>query len=153
MTTKTLLAATLLLTAIAGCDQGGTGTTVGRKGGIVTSDDGRLTLEIPAGALHHDVDIVIVETDAPYGAIGTAYTIEPVGTQLVRPATLTYDVASDDADRSLDLASAGVAVEDLALVTDKADRWMPMHDRRVDADDELVSASVLYLSSYALVAH
>ncbi len=150
MTSKFLLAASLLITAAAGCDSDG--ATVGPRGGVVSSDDGRITLEIPAGALHRDVEIEIVEIDAPNGAIGAAYTIEPVGTQFARPATLSYDVASDNVDRFFDLAAAGVAVEDLALVTEKANRWMPMHDRHVDADGELVSASVLYLSSYALFA-
>jgi len=49
----------MLLTAILGCGtSGGSGTVTERidadDGGSITSDDGMLTLEIPAGALAED---------------------------------------------------------------------------------------------------
>ncbi len=147
-TTKTL-AAVLTLSLLAGCDQ--QGDTVGPRGGVVMSDDGHVTLDIPAGALSDEVEITIEAIDdAPNGVVGRAYAIEPGGVSLLRPATLTYDLAAGDEDRSLDLA--GVEMNDLVLVTEKADRWQPLADRDVDAAAELISASVLYFSTYAIVS-
>ena len=37
-------------------------------------------------------------------------------------------------------------------LTKKAERWAPMADRDVDADAELISASVLFTSTYAVVS-
>ena len=149
-TTKTL-AAVLTLSFLAGCDQ--QGETVGPRGGVVMSDDGRVTLDIPAGALTDDVEITIEAIeDAPHGTVGDAYTIEPAGVSLLRPATLSYDLSVEDTaeDRSLELA--GLVVEDLVLVTDKGGRWQALADRDVDADAALISASVLYFSTYAIVS-
>lgn len=149
---KTFLAATLSLTAI-GCDA--QGETVGPRGGVVVSDDGRLTLEIPEGALDREVEITIVESDdAPSSVLGTVYSIEPAGLVFSAPATLVYDVSasSEDEERAFDLAKAGVEMESLVLLGEKNSRWQPLPDRDVDADDEFVTASVLWLSSYAIAA-
>jgi hypothetical protein len=149
-TTKTLLAAVLSLTALVGCEQ--QGETIGSRGGVVTSDDGRVTLEVPAGALADDVELSIeLVDDARDGVVGGVYAVEPAGVVFHRPATLTFDLAADADDaRSFDLA--GLAMEDLVLVTEKAERWAPMADRDVDADAELISASVLFTSTYAVVS-
>lgn len=145
---KTLLAVTLGVTTI-GCDAGG--ETVGPRGGVITSDDGRLSLEVPEGALEGEVEITIeVLDDAPNGVIGTVYAIEPAGLAFAVPATLVYDVSAGEEDRAFDLAAA--EMEDLAIVGEKAGRWAPLPDADVDVDDEFVFASVLYLSSYAIVS-
>jgi hypothetical protein len=146
-TMKALLAATLCVTTF-GCDAG---ETVGPRGGVITSDDGRVSLEIPEGALDSDVAITIeVVDDAPAGVIGTVYAIEPAGLAFARPATLVVDVSADEEDRAFDLAAAGVEVEDLVILGERDNRWQPLPDPEVDADDEFVFASVLYLSSYAI---
>lgn len=146
--TKTLCAA-LTLCFLAGCEQG---ETVGPRGGTVMSDDGRVTLDVPAGALSSEVEITIeVVEDAPAGVVGTVYAIEPAGVSLLFPATLTYDLAADD-DDARSAAFAGLEMNDLVLVTEKADRWQPMADREVDADAEIITASVLFFSSYAVVS-
>ena len=48
----------VVATLASGCDYD-TGTEVGPRGGVVMSDDGRVTLEIPAGALLDPVAISI----------------------------------------------------------------------------------------------
>lgn len=147
---KTTLAAVLCFSVLAGCDAQD-GETVGPRGGIVMSDDGRLTLDIPAGALDEDVAIRIEALDeAPRGTVGTVYAIEPAGLALFVPAELTYDLTADESDRSLDLT--GVEMDDLLLITEKNARWQPLADRSVDADAQTVSASVLFLSSYAVLS-
>ncbi|MBC8068387.1 MAG: hypothetical protein IAG13_08645 [Deltaproteobacteria bacterium] len=147
---KTTLAAVLCFSVLAGCDAQD-GETVGPRGGIVMSDDGRLALDVPAGALDEEVAIRIeVVDDAPRGTVGTVYAIEPAGLALLFPAELTYDLATDESDRSLDLTD--VQMDDLLLITEKNARWQPLADRSVDVDAQTLSASVLFLSSYAIVS-
>jgi hypothetical protein len=147
--TKTILAAVLGLTALQGCDD--QGETIGKRGGTVMSDDGRVTLDVPAGALDREVEVRIeVVDEPPHGSVGTVYAIEPAGLQLARPATLTYDLATDTEDRSFDLK--GATMDSLVLVTEKGARWEKLSDRDLDVDAETISASVLYFSSYAIIS-
>lgn len=136
--TKTL--ALPLLLALTACDTAG-GQMVGPEGGFIVSDDGRVTLEIPEGALDQAVEIAIEEVeDRPAGAIGAAYAITPALTQLERPAELTYELAMDDAD----MAKA-------VIVTARASEWRPLADLEVDEETGLASASVMYFSTVAVV--
>jgi hypothetical protein len=154
MAKRTVMAALALgLAILPGCDEL---ETVGPEGGVVVSRDGRVTLDIPAGALSEDVAVSIEAVDSgdvggPEGAVGTAYEILPFGTTLQFPATLTYDLmASDDEGaQRLDLATSDMA--DAVLVTEKAHGWDRMADREVDAESGWVSASVLFFSAYAVV--
>jgi hypothetical protein len=144
----------MAMAMLTGCDAEGV-HTVGPEGGIVRSADGRVTLEIPAGALAQDVAITIGEIeDGPADAVGMAYEVEPAGLVLAVPATLTFDmsVASEEEDREFDLAAAGLSVEEIAVVTDHGDEWTRLADLEADADADLVSASATFLSTYAIVA-
>ena len=129
-----------LLVALTACDTAG-GQVVGPEGGFIVSDDGRVTLEIPEGALASEVEISIEAVeDAPAGAIGGAYAIEPALTQLALPAELTYELAMDDAD-----------MVDAVIVTERAADWRPLADLEVDEETGLASASVMYFSTVAVV--
>jgi hypothetical protein len=136
-----------------GCDAEDGTSTIGREGGVVTSPDGRVTLEIPAGALSQDVEVSIGELDTqmPEDALGFAYEIEPAGLQLSRPATITFDLSAGEAEaRELDLSDAELAVEDLAVMTDKGDVWDRLADRETDPELQTVSGSVLFFGAYAV---
>ena len=136
----------------SGCDAEEGMSTIGREGGVVTSPDGRVTLEIPAGALRDDVEVSIGEVDSemPEGAIGFAYEVEPAGLPLLRPATLTFDLLAGGAEaRELDLSDAA-RVEDLAIHTDKGASWDRLADREADEEQQTVSGSVLFFGSYAI---
>ena len=67
---RSLVVAALACATLAGCDPMGE-DVVGPEGGVVVSRDGRLTLDIPAGALDEAVEITIEEVeDLPEGAVG-----------------------------------------------------------------------------------
>lgn len=137
---KMMLAAAVLVT---GCSEG-EGTTVGPRGGVVVSDDGRFTLEIPAGALDQEVDITIEEVDCdPPTAIDACYEIGPVGMPLLFPGTIVYDVDPDNLE--------GFGPEELTVLTEREEDWKPLADHRVDMAQAQVTASAVYLSSYAVV--
>lgn len=101
-----ILASLALLGILSACSSsgnsgGGTpnGTSVGVRGGTVTSTDGNATLVIPAGALDRTVNISIdlyqSQAGDPPAIPGTAYYFNPTGTQFAQPLTLTvsYDPA------------------------------------------------------------
>lgn len=139
-----LAAVSLLVVAASatGCDGAEEGTTVGPRGGVITSDDGRVTLDIPAGALVDEVAIRIVEaTDVPDDAVGPAYEVQPYGLTFIAPAELAYDV------------SGGMDVDPDAvrLVVERETEWNALADRNVDMDDLEVTASMLYSATIAIV--
>jgi len=106
------VAVVMLLTAILGCGtSGGSGTVTERidadDGGSITSDDGMLTLEIPAGALAEDTRITIQEVDAgdmpdEFADLGEGmgYELTPEGLTFTEPVavSLALDPASLEAD-------------------------------------------------------
>lgn len=65
--------------------------TIGTAGGSILSEDGRVELNFPAGALSANTDISIqpVTNEAP-GGIGTSYHFMPDGSKFNQPVTLTF---------------------------------------------------------------
>ena len=138
---KLAVAAAILVT---GCSE--EGTHVGPRGGVVVSDDGRFTLEIPEGALDQDVDITIDEVDCEQPtAIGTCYEVGPIGLPLLFPGTIVYDIDPEELE--------GLSPEDFLVLTQGEEDWKPLADHRVDMADAVVTASAVYLSSYAVVVN
>lgn len=137
---KIALAAAVLVT---GCDEG-EGTTVGPRGGTVVSDDGHFSIEIPEGALEQDVEITIDEVEcAQAEAIGPCYEVGPVGLPLLFPGEVVYELDPE--------MMHGLHAEQLAVLVEREDAWKPLADHRVDMGNEIVTASAVYLSSYAVV--
>lgn len=71
--------------------------TIGPAGGSVRSDDGRLTLKIPAGALAAPTSVVVTPAaDVGPNAIGPAYSISPPDLAFSKAALLVFDYGRDD---------------------------------------------------------
>ncbi len=135
----------MLAIAFATACQSADGETVGPRGGMVVSDDGRLSLEVRPGALEDEVDITIEEIDCgamEIAAVGPCYEVGPRGTAFLFPAKLTYEL--DDAD--LDDA------DDLAFSVQREETWKLLADRVVDLEDGTLTGSAIYLSSFAIVS-
>lgn len=67
--------------------------SIGPGGGTLASDDGGLTLSVPAGALAADTEIGIqAVTNTAWGGLGLAYRLTPAGLRFASPATLTFAV-------------------------------------------------------------
>lgn len=75
--------------------------TIGPQGGSIRSDDGRLTLRIPAGALTQAAafSFQTTATDAPQ-AVGSGYQILPSGVSFAKPALLTFSYGATDLEGS-----------------------------------------------------
>lgn len=64
---------------------------IGPSGGTITSADGRIGLDIPAGALAANTIITIQPvTNTCPGGLGLAYDLQPNGTKFSAPVTFTY---------------------------------------------------------------
>ena len=145
-----LLALVLCASALAACEQS-EGTEVGPRGGVVVSDDGRLTVEIPPGALDEAVDISVhLVEDGPDGDAPAirAYSIEPLGTALVLPARVEYDWTLEGSADALTRDGESV---DPALVIERGPQWRALADHRVDHDAGYLSGTVNFLGVVAIV--
>lgn len=142
MKPSTLAATVLAVATLAGCDPVGD-DVVGPEGGVVVSEDGRLTIEIPEGALTDAVEITVeMVDDEPGRALGPAYRVEPVGLVFEEPVQVLYHYGAD-----------GMQVDpaDVALVVERTDGWSELADRHVFEDEAIVSASALYLSTFCVI--
>ena len=70
-------------------------SVIGPEGGRVVSQDQRLTLTIPRGALRAPVEIRVEEVSeqAP-GQLGAAFMVSPAGVHFEKPAALTFATVS-----------------------------------------------------------
>src|SRR6478609_1602046 len=117
---------------------------VGPSGGAVSSSDGNLAVNIPAGALPDNVTITTEAAAAPAaGAVGTVYEIGPTGTQFAMPVTLTlhYDTA----------ALSGATEASLRVATFAGGSWQLLPGAVVDKQAKTVSGVTTHLSPYAIV--
>lgn len=88
----------LLLCIVAACDGNGNNNVItriiGPEGGTITSSDGRLTWEIPPGALDEDTEITIIRLRVPgdedVDLLG--YEFLPDGLEFFVPARVMVDV-------------------------------------------------------------
>jgi len=142
MLRRSLLFGIATCLVLSACDAGSPGVSVGPRGGLVRSDDGFVTLEVPAGALEDSITLsIVVVQDAPVDAIGPTYSLEPFGVAFSRPAELRYDLAAcSDPDPS------GVG-----LVTERAEAWEMLGDLEIDPELGELRGSVMYTAAVAPV--
>jgi hypothetical protein len=111
-------------------------------GGSVTSADGRITLDVPAGALASATTISIqpITNTTPNG-IGLGYLLEPEGTMFAAPVTLTFHLSATEA---LALGSTFVA-------TQHADGfWYSQPNQQRDSSALTVSVSTTHFSAWSI---
>lgn len=113
---------------------------IGPEGGVLRSDDGKFTLEIPPDALSTDVEIAVREVDCEREDEADCYDVSPTGLTFDVPATATYEAAEL------------MSMDALSLVVHGSEGWQPLADFAVDREDATITASVLYLSTFSVRA-
>ena len=113
---------------------------IGPEGGTLRSDDGLFTLEIPPDALSEDVEISIHELDCELEGEAGCYEVQPLGITFSEPAIATYEAT--------DLMS----METVTMVAMGTEGWKPLADTDLDPEEELITASVMYLSYFSVRA-
>jgi hypothetical protein len=119
---------------------------LGSEGGEVATDDGAVTLTVPAGALQEDAVLTIQQqaTADPSVLPGTLYRFGPSGTQFLVPVRITigYDPAS------LPAGSSASALWLYHLASDGI--WVPVAGSTVDTASGTVSGDVSHFSLFAV---
>jgi hypothetical protein len=100
--------------------------TIGPAGGSIRSNDGALTLRIPAGALSAPVAIALAlaPNDAP-GGVGPGYDLSPDGLAFAKPALLSLRYGPG----GLDVPE----IDGLALAFPSGTSWAGLTGGRIDA--------------------
>ena len=114
--------------------------TIGAGGGTIISSDGKMELDIPAGALPGDVAVTIqpITNDCPNG-VGLAYDFLPNGTKFSTPATLIFHYTDDDIN--------GTIPDFINLATqDSLNQWEVNIEKDVDTVAKTISYDVTHFS-------
>ncbi len=117
---------------------------IGPSGGELRSEDGRLTVNIPAGALSNTVTVGIepISNHCPLG-LGTGYRLTPEGVTFAKPVKLTFGY-----DNTM---LKGSAAEFLWITTQKADgTWVGDLRSEPDASTRTVSTETTHFSDWTL---
>lgn len=107
------------------------------------TDGGSITVTVPPGALAGPVDIVVTELagSPPLGVVGSVWQIQPNGTPLTKPVTLTLKPPPP------------ALAADLALADqDPTGYWFRTYAVKRDAVLNTVSLDTTYLGNWALVS-
>jgi hypothetical protein len=122
------------------------GMSIGPAGGRIVSSDGKVTLEVPPGAIERLVSFTIIPvTPAPAGAVGPVYDIQPSGTFFATPALVTFKPAAGD------LGGLPLGSVRLANVS-TGGSWVPLPSSLTDASTGTVRARADHLSRFGLIA-
>lgn len=116
---------------------------MGSGGGKVTTTDGLVTVDVPAGALPTDTNITITEIPAPIAdSVGKTFEIGPTGTQFAVPVTLSFQYGGFDL--------AGNAPSELEVATIANGAWVALSGQAIDTTAQIASAQTTHLSPYAI---
>ncbi|MDJ1498536.1 hypothetical protein QNI19_36710 [Cytophagaceae bacterium DM2B3-1] len=125
----------------------GTATTasIGAAGGSITSADGLVKLDIPAGALAANTTISVqpITNNAPLGIGGIAYRFTPDGQQFNQPVKVTFKYTSD--------LLAGADANVLWIVTQAADgSWQALLKSNVNTTTKTITGEITHFSDWGL---
>ncbi|HVW25311.1 MAG TPA: hypothetical protein VHC69_08060 [Polyangiaceae bacterium] len=124
---------------------GANAVEVGPNGGTVTSSDGKLTMNVPAGALAGSIVFSVNAATAwPAGAVGQVYEVEPSGTHFSTPATISLSYAG------LNVSAATAA--NLFVGTAVGSSWQSLGTAVNDSRAQTVASTTTHLSVFGLVA-
>ncbi len=144
--TQPLPANEIALTPVGTATGDAVQTMVPTTGGTLVSADGRLTLEVPPGALQASrlLSIAPITNQAP-GGVGVAYRLGPDGTAFSAPVKLTFKYGDADIAGSEALA--------LKVATQNADgSWGALKSDTRDDAAKTIGAETSHFSDWSLVA-
>jgi hypothetical protein len=117
--------------------------TIGAAGGTVTSADGRVVLNVPAGALAHNTVLTVTKVTSPAANALGNYLFEPQGTTFLTPVTLTFNVP--------EAGNAASSIEALGVAMRKDNgKWQWIKVNR-NSGSKTLSIRTTHFSEYSSV--
>jgi hypothetical protein len=138
--------ATAAVTSVGSAIGNPTAKVIDATGGSITSDDSRLTVTVPAGAVAAATNFTIqpITNQAP-GGIGNAYRLGPEGQTFSTPVSISVHYSSADL--------AGTVIDVLSLgYQDAQGRWGVYKSVTLDATNQAITVSSGHFSDWALIA-
>lgn len=118
----------------------GSSEFIGPEGGIVISEDGLLSLEVPEGALSKPTEVSVELVECEEETQTNCYSVGPAEIQFSRPVQVVYEAG--------ELSS----MDDVSLLYKGAEGWMRMADAQIDTEDEIVMGTIMFTSSISVDA-
>lgn len=130
-------------TAIGKADGEETSKEIGKDGGNIVSEDGRVELVFPEGALSKKKKITI-QPIINYAANGRgkAYRFEPSGLQFEKPVTIIFRFSENEINGTLPQLK-GIVWQD------GKGKWDVLPEVTLDTNTKTLTAQILHFSSYA----
>ncbi len=119
-----------------------TSALIGPMGGTLSSADGRVTLDVPQGALAEPTTLTMqpITNTAPLGINGLAVRLGPSGQRFTKPSRLTMRPSKDQL--------GGSALDSLWVVTQTDGRWRPVLKRSIDASGTAITVALSSFSDW-----
>jgi hypothetical protein len=115
---------------------------IGSTGGTIVSDDGRIQLIFPAGALTTKTTITIQATTNPTSnGTGNAYSFEPSGIQFKKPVQIIFHYTDDEAE-SCAPELMGIGMQD------RTGKWSFMQYDDWDSTAGILKGLIHHFSSF-----
>ena len=131
--------------AVAVVASGGS-VPVGIGGGAVTTADGSVSLDFPAGALGGTTNISVTPVTDPAEGTGPwapVVDLGPDGSSFAQPVTLSIEYKPENLPE-------GIPPSALHLVTFDGAGWAPVPGSTIDSIDNRISASISHFSYYGI---
>jgi hypothetical protein len=118
--------------------------TIGPEGGTLLSEDGRLKLTIPAGALPtaQEVSIQAISNQNPL-AVEKAYRLTPHAVEFAKPVTIVFSYTEDDVQNTIPEA-LGIAYQDNNGI------WQAQGNTELDKATKTVTVTTTHFSDWSL---
>ncbi|WP_207531939.1 hypothetical protein [Desertivirga arenae] len=116
--------------------------SIGLGGGSLSSKDGTIKVEIPAGALesNQEVSIVPITNTNPLG-INKGYRLEPHGVEFKKPVKITFSYTDEDIQNTLP-EFLGIAYQD------KRGVWRAIGGAQVNKTSKQISVNTTHFSDW-----
>ena len=116
---------------------------IGKDGGTITSDDGRIELIFPQDALNKKKKIKIrAITNLAANGSGNAYQLEPSGLEFQKPVVLIFHYLENE------LSGASAEFKGIAWQDEKG-KWQAMPEVSLDTVARTITTQINHFSSYA----
>ncbi|MCR9159550.1 MAG: hypothetical protein ACE37F_04325 [Nannocystaceae bacterium] len=118
----------------------GSSEFIGPEGGVVISEDGRLSLEVPEGALSEPTEVSVEQVECEDDGQADCYAVGPASVQFSRPVQVVYEAGELE------------TMEGVTLLVKGSTGWMRMPDAQSDPEDEIVMGTIMFASSISVDA-